>query len=311
MTVSDGFDQRLLVDGHVQGLAHLRLGQQAVLVVDQQVIFTGGRVGVDHHVLVFLQLFHAGERYKDRRVEFVVLHHAHARVVIGHRHPFHAVQAHAAGLPEIRVFLQDHAVALAPLVHGKRAGRHRVFRVGVFAHLGHGFFRQDRHRRRRQLREEGHSRGFQGDHQGLGIAGRGGVDQAERVAPQRGLVVADAQQAERGVGGSDRRAVRELRLAQLEGVGQAILGNVPAFGEARFHLGAQVIHAHQGVVDVGKYPGVAVLRAFDRVESGAVFTAADGEHTGGMGQAGGQRPGREGSGGEQFQVARVHITTPC
>ena len=40
----------------------------------------------------------------------------------------------------------------------------------------------------------------------------------------------------------------------------------------------------QHIVDVGEHPVVDVLRALDRVERGAVFTAADGEDAGGLGK---------------------------
>ncbi|PAV67252.1 hypothetical protein WR25_19514 [Diploscapter pachys] len=283
MAEGHGFHQRLLVDRQVDGLAHLDLAQQAFLMVDEQVVLAGRRVDVDGQALVFLQRVNAGERHEDRRVQFAGLDLEHARVVVGDRDPLHAVQADLVGFPEVGVFLQDHAVAAQPLLDLERAGGHRFLGVGLFADGVHGLFRQDRHVGGGQLREERHRLVLQGHHQGAVIRCFGLVDDL---------------QGERRIAGSQRRAIGELGFANLEGVGQAVVGDFPAFGQARQQLGAAVVDAHQYVVDVGEDPAVAVLRALDRVEGGALLAAADGQHAGGLGHATGQGAGGQHGGGE-------------
>ncbi|MCY1420554.1 hypothetical protein D9M71_361810 [compost metagenome] len=298
MAEGHGVHQGLLVDRQVDSLAHLDLAQQPLLVVDQQVVLTGRRVDVNGQARVLAQGIDTGEGHEDRRVQFAGLDLEHAGVVVGDGDPLDAIQADLVGLPEVRVLFQDHPVTAQPLLDLEGTGGHRLLGVGVFADRIHGLFRQDRDVGGGQLREERHRLALQGHHQGALVRGVGLVDDLVGVGPQRAGVVADAQQGERRIAGAQWRAIGELGFADLEGVGQAVVGDLPAFGQARDQPGAAVVDPDQHVVDVGEDPAVAVLCALDRVEGGALLTTADGQHAGCQGCAGGQGAGGQHGGGE-------------
>ena len=79
--------------------------------------------------------------------------------------------------------------------------------------------------------------------------------------------VEDAVQREHEVVGGDRHAVRPVVVAQLEGVDQAVVADLPALGGARDHaavggLGGQ---AHEHVADDPVLPGTGDVMRVERV----------------------------------------------
>ena len=168
---------------------------------------------MDRQVRVLLQLGHPRERHEDRGVELAGLHVQHAGVVVGHRDPLDAVEADPVGFPEVRVLLEDHPIAAAPLLDGEGAGGDRILGVGVLAHRLQPGLGDDRGARHGEGGEEGRRGRLQLDDERAVVGRLGGVDDAVAVAPERALVVADAQEGEGRVLGGDRRAVGELRVA--------------------------------------------------------------------------------------------------
>ena len=142
------------------------------------------------------------------------------------------------------------------------------------------------------------------DDQGPVVGGLGGVDHLVAVAPERALVVADAQQAEGGVSAVIGEPSENFASRILKRVGQPVVGDLPALGQARLQLGAGLVDADQHVIDVGEHPEVDVLRRLDRVEGGRVLAAADGQHAGGLGDASPRRTGRPGT---ATRPIRIHL----
>ncbi len=236
----------------------------------------------------FLQLRDAREGHEDRGVELARLDVQHAGVVVGDGDPLHAVEADPVGFPEVRVLLEDHPVAAPPFLDREGAGRDRVLGIGFLTHALHPGLGDNRGAGHGEGGKERGRWGLERDDQRAVVGGFRGIDDAVAVGPERAFVVADAQEREGRVRRGDRRAVRELGVAHGEGIGQSVVRDFPALGQARFEHGAGLVDADQHVIDIGEHPEVDVLRRHDRIEGGAVLAAADRQDAGGFGVACGE-----------------------
>ena len=108
-----------------------------MLVIDQQMVLARRGVERDVEVGVLLEFRHFRERHEDRAVDFAGLQFQHAGVVVNERNPLDAIELHPVGLPEIRVLLEDDAVAAPPFHEAEGAGSHGLFGIGFLARGRH------------------------------------------------------------------------------------------------------------------------------------------------------------------------------
>src|SRR5690606_9401549 len=102
---------------------------------------------------------------------------------------------------------------------------------------------------RRQRGQQRRRRLAEGDHDRAVVGGGDAGDGLELGGLRRaGLGGADAVEGGHHVGGVERRAVVEGGLDELEGVGEAVVGDGVGGGKRRHDL-AGLVHLHQRVVD--------------------------------------------------------------
>ena len=172
---------------------------------------------------------------------------------------------------------------------------------------------QDRGSEHRERGEERRRRLGQRDHHGALVRRVDRLDDLVRVGPGRLRIVAQAGQAEGDVGRRHRAAVRELGRAQMEGVGQPVVRDLPVLGEIGDDPGRVGIRAHQERVHVVEHPDVGVGGAPDRIEGRDADVGADAQHALRARLAAGQRerrseqrPARDAPGG----CDRSHLSLP-
>ena len=123
----------------------------------------------------------------------------------------------------------------------------------------------------RKLEDDGARIGGRDTRNGRGLACRGriiAVDHGEEALARRlGSGIDDAVDRIDDVVGNKLAAVVELDArTQLEGVGQAILGNLIALGEARTQIGRAGLVVHQAVKDRLDHRPVLPVIADRRIE---------------------------------------------
>ena len=238
----DGLEELLAVDGRVDGLAHARVIEGGLRVVEgEQFLRRRGALG-DHEVGVALE---GGQRIRGLQgrddVDVAraqgVRHRGGVRVVV----------------EGDRVVLGGVApVAVAGLERQGRALRPRIQRVGAGAvGLGLRVEALGNHPQVGQVVGQGDQALRERHGQRLGICGLDRVDDSQlRLARGLGVLGQDAVDRMHGVGCIEGRAVGEGHaITQVEGVGQAILAHVVGGGQLGLNR-AVVGEGKQTLVDI-------------------------------------------------------------
>ena len=290
--LEQGLADRVVVDQVLEGFAHLGLGEVRVLLVDADVVDRAlrrrgdGEVGIlpDRRIVAGLQvagdvdvaLFQhqalrgafldvavddAGERALGAVILVVELQHDR---FVGA--PFARLVGARAGIAGLQPAIAEIIVELV-LVGRRDGGDMLLDQLGVDDRAD-GRGQAVQHEARRVALVDGEDEGRRIDRLGLlrdVVAG-----QAELLDDEgRALVELDgALEGPGDVLGGDRVAGGELDAGlQLEGVGQAVVGHGPAFGDAGDHLGrVGRVEAHQHVVGVAGDLAGGQLEGFGRIE---------------------------------------------
>ncbi|MCY1289593.1 hypothetical protein D9M70_386900 [compost metagenome] len=268
----DGVDDRLLVHRHVQRLAHFQLVQRLVQDVVGDIAIVEARLRRHLQVRVVLQRFQVGRTREEGDLAFIGLELLHAYRRIGADREDQVVDLHILGFPVVLVAGEtDLRVLLVTLEH-EGAGADRLLvdvrGLALFQQLVGIFGGLDRGEAHRQVLDEGSVDTGQGEldgmvvdllhlgdvrvHAHVGEVGEfGGVGLTERV-----LLVEHALEGEQHVVGVEFAGRLEVlggvelhALAQVEGVVEAVGGNLPLLGQARDHGGAATLELGQAVED--------------------------------------------------------------
>ncbi|MNB91123.1 hypothetical protein D3C75_381980 [compost metagenome] len=284
-----GVDDLLLVDGHVHGLAHFQLRHRVWLVVALDLVHhVVGDVaqvepGLLRHLqgLVFLERLQVGRTREQGDLALVLLQLLDAYRRVGGDGEDQVVDLDVVRLPVVLVpCVADVGVFLVALEH-ERAGADRLLvDVGCLAFLEQlgsvlgGLDRGEAHGHVLDERGinvlEGELDSFVVDFIDLGDVGVhphvGEVREFGRVRfAERIILVNHAIKGEQHVVGVELTSRFEIRgsveldaFTQVEGVGQAVIGNVPLGrqprnhgGAATFELGEAVEHGFCRGVEVG------------------------------------------------------------
>ena len=168
-----------------------------------------------------------------------------------------AVLVEEGGSPAVvRVLLQDDPVAGPPLVDHPRAGEDRLA-PELIAHRFDGGGADDRERRSCQVIEQRRERLAQREREGVGVRGGRARHRAEQPGggDRLGGGVEDAIERELHRVGVQRRSVVEGHvLAELEGPGEAVLGDLPLRRQASDVVAIEVLR-NQRVAGVSQDRG--------------------------------------------------------
>ena len=270
-------DDGLRIDGQPDRLADVEVVQRRCGVVGQQVIGLAGRIEDHLDVRIRLKLRNAVEGNEESPIQLARLHLEDARVVLRDDVPLDPIDQRQAFLPVVGIALQDDDLAAPPLLEAEGAGADRVaaeFLAPLLDHClrqnrsrEHG---EDRQERRRWLVERKHDRAI------VRRLDRGDVLVERRLGCK--LVVARALDAELGILCRDRRAVGEHGLAQMERVGQAVLGDLPVRGQIGLDVVGVLGRTDQVRVDVVHGPDVEVLDRERRIERLGIGLPAQPKH---------------------------------
>ena len=269
-------DDGLRVDGHPDRLADIEVVQRRLGVVRQQVIGLAGRVEDHLDVRVSLEFGDAVEGNEQSRIQLASLDLEDARVVLRDHVPLDLVHERQPLLPVVGVALKDDDHAAPPLLESEGAGTDRVAAEILAAFLHHLLW-QDRGREHGDRGEERRRRLPQCDHHRALVRRLDRSDDLVERRLGRQLVVARPLDAELGILRGDGRAVRELGLAQMERVGQAVLRNLPMRGEVRFEVVRMLGRADEVRVEVVHGPDVEVLDRDHRIEGLGIGLPAEAE----------------------------------
>eukprot|EP01022_Parablepharisma_sp_SALTPOND_P030360 TRINITY_DN760_c2_g5_i1.p1 TRINITY_DN760_c2_g5~~TRINITY_DN760_c2_g5_i1.p1 ORF type:complete len:1316 (-),score=509.04 TRINITY_DN760_c2_g5_i1:3474-7421(-) len=250
ITVEGNLDQCLLVDGVVDGLAHLRVIEGLLLGVHRHVTLDDGRRS--HHIQVGLALQQIGLLVGQRigELRLAGLHHGRAGVVVDHRLPDDLVNLGVARLPVTIEFLDLDVVGLLPLDELEGTCADRVEGNVLVAVLLQRSRRNHHRRRVGQHVDEGRERLLQDDLDGVVVQDFGLGDTVEEVVALQ-LVVRVGDAVEHGLDGIglEHGTVLELHaLLEADGVLQAILADQVAFSQHRNELHV-LVETEQALVE--------------------------------------------------------------
>ncbi|MCY1520726.1 hypothetical protein D9M68_555130 [compost metagenome] len=294
-----GVDDGLLVHRHVQRLAHFELVQRLVRDVVGDVAIVEARLRRHLQVRVVLQRFQVGRTWEEGDLAFVGLELLHAHRSIGADREDQVVDLHVLGLPVILVAGEtDLRVLLVTLEHEGAGADGFLVDVGglaLFEQLVGIFGGVDGGEAHGHVLDEGCIHTVEGEldgvvvdllhpgdvgvHAHVGEVGEfGGVRLAEGV-----VLVEHALEGEEHVVGVEVAGRLEViggveldALAQVEGVGEAIGGNVPLLGKARDHCGAAALELGQAVEDgFGGGVEIGAGGVLARIETGGAAFGAE------------------------------------
>ncbi|SVJ69383.1 Uncharacterised protein [Klebsiella pneumoniae] len=310
----DGVDDGLLVHRHVQRLAYFQLVERLVgdVVGDVAEVEAGLRRQVQ--VRVLLQRVEVGGARVEGDLALAGLELLRAHRGVGVDSEDQVVDLHLVRLPVVLVALEADLRILLVAAEHERAGADRllvdVAGLALLEQLRGVFGGLDRWEGHRQVLDEGRVDLVEGElHRMLvelldpgdvlvqahvGEVGKlGGVGLAERM-----ILVEHAFEGEQHVVGIEFAGRLEVvgtvelhALAQVEGIGLAVVADVPAFREAGKDLGAAALELGQAVED-GFRRGVEIGTGgvLGGIEAGrAAFRAEDQVAGEGLGSGGDQR----------------------
>ena len=277
----DALDDLGAVDGDVHRLAHPRIGDHRPVALE----------AVVHQLEVRLRFLHLQHRrpldlvdelQRDLMgdVELPAHHRRDPRRILRHDLDRELLELHRA---LVLVHRRPPLVGVVPLQHDLRARLPRLeapwtgavdrLRAVVLAVFLHALLVVDRHREADEVHHQVGERLVQLVFDGGGIRRAQLLDVAGAPFQRRlGVGVEQALEAVEHVGGGELLAAAELHVvAQLEGVGLAVLADLPGFGQIRDHRLAVPVQRHQRVLDHvddvgGGRPGGALAVIMRRVE---------------------------------------------
>ena len=249
-------DQRLFVDRVVDRLAHPLVGERAFLGVEDEEPQVRPGLLIDLELVVVAELAEIVRRNLDHQVDAARQHLGDAGIGIGDRAVDDGLQRRRA-VPVVLVAGDDDAGVGVPVLELEGAGARRIA-AEVLAVLLHRGRRDDQPGRIGEVGEERGVGRVELELDGLGVDRGGRLDgreeegERERAgAVERMALVEHPVEGELDRLGIERRPVVELdALAKVEGVGQAVVGDVPGLRQRRLGLQRAVLIADQAVIHV-------------------------------------------------------------
>ena len=250
LTPERALNQRFLVDHVIQGLAHLRIIEGRFVVVHVQERPAEREPGHDLKIVIALESVDAIKRDIVDQVEFACLKAGQPNRRFRHLTRQDAIEMGSA-VPIIVEADEFHLVAEFASNELERPATHRLGALhvtGTFRHDDAGaIFRQARQERCVDL--------LHAHDDGVVVRRVDGIDIVEHFEIDRtGIRVAAAVEGVFHVRRGHVRPVVELHaLAQVERIGQPVIGHLIAFGEAWNDLKI-LVHRDDGVVHILQQP---------------------------------------------------------
>ena len=289
------------VRGLDEGLAGLVMGEVLVLDVERHEARDGGGQGCNDAVGVALDLHEGGEGQVNGDVDIAALQLDLTGGVVGDNAELDVSRGGHAVLAIVGVGSHGHVLAALPLLDHVGAGAQGAVDVAIRADGLEVSLALDAQGKDAQVGERAGSLRLHVHDDGRVVGALDVVEVLHAHVPVGILGLDGAVERELPVLGGDGGAVGEGEaFLDLEGVGEAVVGDVVALGQAQLDVGAVVAGHDKALKDEVEDEDVGVADAGDGVQVVGVLSTADddrlgiavGECTGGcQGGKGGQCSG--------------------